>query len=86
MAGQGSCRSPGLKMAGGTSGVLGVVTQAVRVYGGDPGEVLIDKTVGVGGEQVSDWLEFVSGGTRFLSGAYLPGKSQLPVQAGRGHR
>lgn len=67
----------GLKVVGGTAGVVGAGNKALGVFGGEQAEELIKKTVGIGGEQVAGWLDFISGGTKALSGAYLTGTSQL---------
>jgi hypothetical protein len=67
----------GLKVAGGTAGLLGAVNKGASVIAGDQADELIKKTIGMGGEAIAGWLDFISGGTKALSGAYLTGTSQL---------
>jgi hypothetical protein len=67
----------GLKMVGGAGGLAGGVVKGADAFGGEQAKQLLEKVAEGGGETIGGWLDFISGGTKAMSGVYLTGKSQL---------
>lgn len=67
----------GLKAVGGVSGLAGGVVKGADAFGGDQAKALLETVAAGGGETIGGWLDYLSGGTKAISGTYLTGKSQI---------